>query len=84
MTIIGTLEYLINKEPWTTKARCAETDPEAFFPEKGGSTAAAKRICQFCEVRAECLEYALANRERYGIYGGMSERERRQILKWVA
>ena len=56
MTIIGTLEYLINKEPWTAKARCAETDPEAFFPEKGGSTAAAKRICQFCEVRAECLE----------------------------
>jgi WhiB family redox-sensing transcriptional regulator len=63
---------------WQERALCAQTDPEAFFPEKGGSTREAKRICSGCEVRLECLEYALANDERFGIWGGMSERERRK------
>ena len=60
---------------------CAQTDPEAFFPEKGGSTREAKRVCRSCEVRAECLEYALENDERFGIWGGMSERERRRLKR---
>lgn len=63
---------------WQEQALCAQTDPEAFFPEKGGSTREAKAICQSCEVRAECLEYALLNDERFGIWGGLSERERRR------
>jgi WhiB family redox-sensing transcriptional regulator len=66
---------------WQERALCAQTDPEAFFPEKGGSTREAKRICLGCEVRAECLEYALANDERFGIWGGMSERERRRYRR---
>ena len=66
---------------WQEFALCAQTDPEAFFPEKGGSTREAKRICQGCEVRAECLEYALAHDERFGIWGGLSERERRKLKK---
>jgi WhiB family redox-sensing transcriptional regulator len=66
-------------EAWRLDALCAETDPEAFFPEKGGSTREAKRVCVGCEVRAECLEYALANDERFGIWGGLSERERRRL-----
>ncbi|MDR1295544.1 MAG: WhiB family transcriptional regulator [Bifidobacteriaceae bacterium] len=64
---------------WQERALCAQTDPEAFFPEKGGSTREAKRICDSCEVRAQCLEYALANDERFGIWGGYSERERRRL-----
>ena len=44
---------------WQERALCAQTDPEAFFPEKGGSTREAKRVCLSCEVRQECLEYAL-------------------------
>lgn len=64
---------------WQERALCAQTDPEAFFPEKGGSTREAKRICLGCEVRAECLEYALAHDERFGIWGGLSERERRRL-----
>jgi WhiB family transcriptional regulator, redox-sensing transcriptional regulator len=64
---------------WRQDALCAETDPEAFFPEKGGSTREAKRVCTGCEVRAECLEYALSNDERFGIWGGLSERERRRL-----
>ncbi len=66
---------------WQEQALCAQTDPEAFFPEKGGSTREAKRVCQNCEVRAECLEYALANDERFGIWGGLSERERRKLKR---
>lgn len=66
---------------WQERALCAQTDPEAFFPEKGGSTREAKRVCSSCEVRAECLEYALANDERFGIWGGLSERERRRLKR---
>ncbi|MBB3115660.1 WhiB family transcriptional regulator [Corynebacterium bovis] len=69
------------EQDWQEQALCAQTDPEAFFPEKGGSTREAKRICQACGVRDECLEYALANDERFGIWGGLSERERRRLKK---
>lgn len=68
---------------WQERALCAQTDPEAFFPEKGGSTREAKKVCTGCEVRAECLEYALANDERFGIWGGLSERERRKLKRRV-
>ena len=64
---------------WRLSALCGETDPEAFFPEKGGSTRDAKRVCASCDVRAECLEFALTNDERFGIWGGLSERERRRL-----
>ena len=67
------------EEGWRVDALCAETDPEAFFPEKGGSTREAKRVCTGCTVRAECLEFALGNDERFGIWGGLSERERRRL-----
>ncbi|WP_029068395.1 WhiB family transcriptional regulator [Jonesia quinghaiensis] len=66
---------------WQERALCAQTDPEAFFPEKGGSTREAKRVCTACDVKAECLEYALANDERFGIWGGLSERERRKLKR---
>lgn len=66
---------------WQAEALCAQTDPEAFFPEKGGSTREAKRVCQNCTVRAECLEYALEQDERFGIWGGLSERERRKLKR---
>ena len=64
---------------WYDKALCAQTDPEAFYPEKGGSTREAKKVCLACEVRFECLTYALDNDERFGIWGGLSERERRKV-----
>ena len=70
-----------NPLAWQTDSLCAQTDPEAFFPEKGGSTRDAKKICTTCEVRTQCLEYALQNDERFGIWGGLSERERRKLRK---
>lgn len=66
---------------WQADALCAQTDPEAFFPEKGGSTREAKKVCEQCEVRSECLDYALKNDERFGIWGGLSERERRKLRR---
>ena len=66
---------------WQAEALCAQTDPEAFFPEKGGSTRDAKRVCVVCPVREECLQYAMDNDERFGIWGGLSERERRRLRK---
>jgi WhiB family redox-sensing transcriptional regulator len=82
---LGDLTELIDvteeEQDWQERALCAQTDPEAFFPEKGGSTREAKRICLGCEVKDECLEYALAHDERFGIWGGLSERERRKLKK---
>jgi WhiB family redox-sensing transcriptional regulator len=68
---------------WQDYALCAEIDGDLFFPEKGGSTREAKRVCRSCEVRAECLDYALEHGDeawaRHGIWGGMSERDRRRL-----
>lgn len=69
------------REPWMADALCAQTDPEAFFPEKGGSSRAAKKVCAECPVRAECLAYALEHGERYGVWGGMSERDRVRLRR---
>ena len=55
MSDVGTEEGELS---WQERSLCAQTDPEAFFPEKGGSTREAKKVCVGCEVRAECLEYA--------------------------
>jgi WhiB family redox-sensing transcriptional regulator len=80
-TVDGVDEGLL---AWQDQALCAQTDPEAFFPEKGGSTREAKRICVGCEVKQECLEYALLQDERFGIWGGLSERERRRLKRQVS
>lgn len=72
---------LLDPPPWAEHAKCLQADPEIFFPEKGGSTREAKRICAECDVRAECLEYALVNDERFGVWGGLSERERRKLKR---
>lgn len=75
---------LLTDEPdehWQDRALCSQTDPEAYFPDKGQSTKEAKKVCLACEVRDECLEAALVNDERFGVWGGLSERERRKLKK---
>ena len=86
LTPSNTLEYRAGRpEHWTDEALCAQTDPETFFPTKGGSTTAAKRVCAACpaHVRAACLEDALAGPEieDYGIRGGLSRNERKAIRR---
>lgn len=66
---------------WQAEARCLQVDPEIFFPERGGSSKAARSVCVECGVRVECLKYALRNREQFGIWGGTSERERRKLRR---
>ena len=66
---------------WKSKANCMGVDPDLFFPERGMSTREAKEVCKGCVVREDCLEYALANGEKFGIWGGLSERERRRIRR---
>ena len=66
---------------WQSKANCMGVDPELFFPERGASTREAKEVCRGCVVREDCLEYALANGEKFGIWGGLSERERRKVRR---
>lgn len=74
-----TVRPVVVEEPWRKDAVCAQTDPESFFPEKGGSTREAKSVCASCTASAECLDYAIDNHERFGIWGGLSERERRKV-----
>lgn len=66
---------------WMDRGRCAEVDAELFFPEKGHPSMPAKQVCQGCEVRAECLEYALANGVQHGVWGGLTDIERRRLRR---
>lgn len=66
---------------WERFANCATTDPELFVLNKGESTQEAKKICAACTVRLKCLETALTNDEKYGVWGGLSRRERKALLR---
>ena len=66
---------------WQDYANCRGADADLFFPERGASTRKAKGICAACEVRAECLDYAVDMGEKFGIWGGLSERERRRVRR---
>lgn len=66
---------------WRRFAKCAGLDTDLFFPERGGSTREAKEVCRGCVVREDCLQYALRNGEKFGIWGGLSERKRRRLRR---
>jgi WhiB family redox-sensing transcriptional regulator len=64
-------------------ALCTQVDVgDIFYPDQGGNPKAAKKVCRRCLVAQECLEYALAHNERFGVWGGLSERERRSLAKF--
>lgn len=69
---------------WRDRALCAQVDLELFFPGKGGSAREAKRMCAACDARSDCLAWALEHQIRYGIWGGLSERERRKLERGAA
>jgi len=66
---------------WRESALCAQTDPEAHYPEAGGTSALAKRTCMACPVRAACLEHAITAGEEYGIWGGVGQKELRRLIR---
>lgn len=77
INLIGSAE-----EPdWYKDAICPQVDQSIFFPEKGGSTHEAKRVCAGCPVIQQCLNAALERGESHGVWGGMSYRERRKLMK---
>ena len=69
---------------WMSQALCAQVDTELFWPEKGGSSRPALGVCNRCEVREACLQYALDNNEIDGIWGGVTPRVRRAMRKEAA
>ncbi|MFC7303533.1 WhiB family transcriptional regulator [Streptomyces monticola] len=71
-------------QSWLELALCAQTGSAFFFPEPGSSVREAKQICLACEGRAACLEYALTNDERFGVWGGLSEKERDRLRRGPA
>jgi WhiB family redox-sensing transcriptional regulator len=72
---------VITPPEWMKKALCAEVDPEMFYPEKNTDGTVAKRICLRCDVKVECLQYAIDNKEDHGIWGGLNERSRRKLRR---
>jgi WhiB family redox-sensing transcriptional regulator len=66
---------------WRQRAACRGVDPDVFYPATDEEAEEAKAVCAVCSVREACLEYALNNRERDGVWGGATERERRRMLR---
>lgn len=72
---------LITLPQFAPEGLCGQTDPDSFFPEKGGSAREAKQVCLACPVRVQCLEWALDNAEHFGVWGGLTEKERLRIRR---
>ena len=68
-------------QTWEDDALCAQTDPEAFHPRPGGTSRPAKKVCDRCSVRPECLEYAISTEQRFGVWGGVSQQELRRLVQ---
>jgi len=72
---------LLEERPWAVYSACREADPEIFFASTRADERAALAVCRTCAVADHCLEFALETRERFGVWGGTNERERRRLLK---
>lgn len=73
--------YLHNIPRFDAPALCAEADPDAFHPGKGESLAPAREVCSLCPARLECLKWAVANAEPASVWGGLTDRERRPLVR---
>lgn len=70
---------LLDRPPWMKDARCREHPEVDYFPARGQTLDPARAVCRGCLVRDECAAFAIDNREQHGVWGGMSERERRAV-----
>ncbi len=71
----------ITEITWRNRGACNGLDPAVFFPDSEENAEEAKSICAECVVRLSCLEHALAVRERDGVWGGLTEKERRRMIR---
>jgi len=69
------------EQPWSALAACRGFDSAIFFPGQDGNADPALEVCDSCSVKDDCLEYAMETRQRYGVWGGTTERQRRRILR---
>jgi len=84
MTAADHIEDWLTPPEWHNQAACTFIGGDEWFPEKGGTTREAKKVCATCPVQNECLQYALDHDERYGVWGGLSERDRRKLQRSAA
>lgn len=77
------LAEMLQRPAWMAEANCRGMDPEMFYVERGDSAGlkAARAVCRACDVQAECLAYAVNNGEKFGVWGGLSEKQRRTIRR---
>jgi WhiB family redox-sensing transcriptional regulator len=67
--------------PWMSDAACAQVGTDVFFPEKGDPATDARAVCETCDVRLQCLNYALANDEQHGVWGGLTTTQRKALRR---
>lgn len=79
-TRTGSREILSDREEWITQALCRQDDPDALFVQ-GARQRSAAAVCRHCPVRNHCLATSLDNREQFGVWGGLTERQRRALLR---
>jgi WhiB family redox-sensing transcriptional regulator len=79
--MLATLDVKPGELTWQQDGICQQTDPDAFFPEQGGSVEAAKAICEGCPARKACLQWAIVHDEQFGIWGGLTRGERLRLRK---
>jgi WhiB family redox-sensing transcriptional regulator len=72
---------LTQQQTWRSLGACQGLDPAIFFPDSEEDADEAKSICDECSVRISCLEHALASREKDGVWGGATEKERRRLIR---
>ena len=72
---------VLQERPWSVFAACQNAKDVSFFPQNKAEERAAAAICSFCPVREECLDHALSTNERLGMWGGISEKQRRALAR---
>ena len=75
---------ITEERPWAAFAVCRDRDPDTFFPVTTDGEREAIRICEGCPVRIDCLEFAIETRVRFGVWGGVTEKQRRSIRRQIA
>lgn len=72
---------VLDERPWAVFSACREADPGIFFASNRDDERSAVGLCAVCTVSGECLDFALETRERFGVWGGTTERERKKLLR---
>jgi WhiB family redox-sensing transcriptional regulator len=83
-TVTETMLLELDERPWAAYAACRAADPDMFFPDSESDAVDAVRICRGCPVLGECRDWALDTRVRYGVWGGLTEKDRRRSLRKTA